>query len=299
MLGIFFNVLLSVAKIVAGIISGSFAVVSDGLDSATDVLTYGITYYVSRLINRPPDYKYPYGYQRAEAVATKVLSFIIFFVGAQLFYSSVVRIIHGHPHQVPAMLAIYITLISMGVKAGLYFYTTAKGRRIKSQMLIANGRNMRNDILISFSVLIGLFFTWWFELPLVDLITALAISVWIMKDAFSIFMRSSLELMDGVEDSTVYYQIFRAVEETDGAYHPHRVRLRKHANQYVIALDVEVDPDLKISSAHQIAKQVEENIKQEVGSIYDVMVHTEPLGNVEEEQFGLSRRKMEDNQGNP
>jgi cation diffusion facilitator family transporter len=298
-MGIVFNALLSGVKIVAGIISGSFAVVSDGLDSATDVLTYCITYYVSRLINRPPDYKYPYGYQRAEAVATKVLSFIIFFVGAQLFYSSVVRILHDHPHQVPAMLAIYITVISVVVKAGLYLYTTAKGRRIKSQMLIANGRNMRNDILISFSVLIGLVCTVWFELPLVDLITALAISVWIMKDAFSIFMRSSLELMDGVEDSTVYYQIFRAVEETDGAYHPHRVRLRKHAEQYVIALDVEVDPDLKISSAHQIAKRVEENIKQEVGSIYDVMVHTEPLGNVEEEQFGLSRRKMEDNQGNP
>jgi cation diffusion facilitator family transporter len=293
LIGILANGLLSAAKIAAGAVSGSYAVISDGLDSASDVLTFVITFYASRIINKPPDHKYPYGYQRAEAIATKLLSFIIFFVGAQLFYSSLVRIIEDHPHQVPSMLALYITLISVGVKGGLYLYTTVTGKRINSQMLIANGKNMRNDILISFSVLVGLLFTYQFNLPLVDLITALAISIWIMRDAFSIFMESSIELMDGVEDSTVYFRIFEAVEQTSGAYHPHRVRLRKHAEQYVIALDIEVDPEIKISEAHQIAKQVEENIKEKVGNTFDVMVHTEPYGNIETEQFGISPERME------
>jgi len=293
-IGIAGNALLSAAKIIVGFISGSYAVISDGLDSASDVLTFVITYYASIIINKPPDYKYPYGYQRAEAVATKVLSFVIFFVGAQLFYSSLMRIIEDHPHQLPSMLALYVTLFSVAGKFGLYLYSIATGKRIRSQMLIANGKNMRNDILISLSVLLGLFFTYQFELPLVDLITALAVSVWIMKDAFSIFMQSSVELMDGVEDSTVYFKIFEAVEHTQGAHHPHRVRLRKHAEQYVIALDIEVDPDIKISEAHNIAKEVEENIKQQVGKTFDVMVHTEPLGNEEKEQFGLSREKMKD-----
>lgn len=292
-IGIAGNALLSAAKIIVGFLSGSYAVISDGLDSASDVLTFAITYYASIIINKPPDYKYPYGYQRAEAVATKVLSFVIFFVGAQLFYSSLMRIIEDHPHQLPSMLALYVTLFSVAAKFGLYLYSTSTGKRIRSQMLIANGKNMRNDMLISLSVLLGLFFTYQFKLPVVDLITALAVSVWIMRDAFSIFMQSSVELMDGVEDSTVYYKIFEAVEQTQGAYHPHRVRLRKHAEQYVIALDIEVDPDIKISQAHNIAKEVEENIKQQVGKTFDVMVHTEPLGNEEKEQFGLSREKME------
>jgi len=293
-IGIAGNALLSAAKILVGLLSGSYAVISDGLDSASDVLTFGITFYASRIISKPPDYKYPYGYQRAEAVATKVLSFVIFFVGAQLFYSSLMRIIQAHPHQMPSMLALYVTILSVAGKIGLYFYSITTGKRIRSQMLIANGKNMRNDVLISMSVLVGLFFTYQLELPLVDLIVALLVSMWIMKDAFSIFMQSSLELMDGVEDSTVYYRIFEAVEQTEGAHHPHRVRLRKHSSQYVIALDIEVDPDIKISQAHYIAKKVEENIKQSVGNTFDVMVHTEPLGNVEEnEQFGLSREKME------
>jgi cation diffusion facilitator family transporter len=292
-IGILGNVLLSAAKITVGVISGSYAVISDGLDSASDVITFVVTYYASRIISRPPDYKYPYGYQRAEAIATKVLSFILFFVGAQLFYSTLMRIIENEPHAIPSTLALYIIIVSIVAKAGLYIYNIRTGKRIKSQMLIANGKNMRNDILISLSVLVGLLFTYQFNLPVIDLITAMAVSIWIMKEAFSIFMESNVELMDGVEDSSVYFKIFEAVEQTEGASHPHRVRMRKHADKYVISLDIEVNPDKKVSEAHQIAKEVEKNICRNVENTYDVVVHTEPTGNEEEEQFGLSRKKME------
>lgn len=297
-IGIFGNAFLSAAKITIGIIAGSFAVISDGLDSASDVLTFVVSFYASKIICRPPDYKYPYGYQRAEAIATKVLSFILFFVGAQLFYTTLVRIIQDHPHQVPSMIAIYITLISIVAKTALYIYNLRTGKRINSKMLIASGKNMRNDILISCSVLLGLFFTYQLDLPVLDLITAMAVSIWIMKEAFSIFMESNVELMDGVDDSTLYFKIFEAVEQTEGASHPHRVRMRKHADQYVISLDIEVDPDMKISEAHRIARKVEKNIAEKVENTYDVMVHTEPYGNVESEQFGLSRRKMEKHKRN-
>ncbi len=297
-IGILGNAFLSAAKIVIGIIAGSFAVISDGVDSASDVLTFVVSFYASKIICKPPDYKYPYGYQRAEAIATKVLSFIIFFVGAQLFYTTLMRIIQDHPHQLPSMIAIYVTLISIVVKMALYIYNRRTGKRINSNMLIASGKNMRNDILISFSVLLGLFFTYRLNLPLLDLITAMAISVWIMKEAFSIFMESNVELMDGVDDSNIYFKIFDAVEQTEGAAHPHRVRMRKHADKYVISLDIEVDPDMKVSEAHRIARQVEKNIAQKVENTYDVMVHTEPYGNVEREQFGLSRKKLENHKKN-
>ena len=290
------NTILAVAKIVIGIISGSVAVISDGLDSSSDILTFGITFYTSRIINKPPDYKYPYGYQRAEAIATKVLSFVIFFVGAQLFYSTIVRIIENEPHEIPSMIALYVTIFSIVGKYLLFVYQYKIGKKINSTMLIANGKNMRNDILISLSVLVGLFFIYILELPVFDLIIAMAVSLWIMKEAFSIFMENNIELMDGVEDSSIYYRIFDAVEEVEGASNPHRVRLRKHAQQYVIALDIEVDPDISICDAHQIAKKVENNIRENIEETYDVMVHTEPLGNEEREQFGLSRKKL-DNSG--
>jgi cation diffusion facilitator family transporter len=291
--GIIGNVFLAVAKITTGIIAGSYAVISDGLDSASDILTFGISFFATKIMGKPPDYKYPYGYQRAEAIATKALSFVIFFVGAQLFYTSLIRIIENRPHEIPSILAVFVTVFSILAKFTLYLYQTRKGKEVDSPMLIANGKNMRNDILISSSVLLGLFFTYVLHLPVLDLITALAISIWIMKEAFSIFMESNRELMDGVEDTSLYYKIFDAVEEVEGAYNPHRVRLRKHALQYVIALDIEVDPEMKIGEAHKVAKNVENNIKEKICNTYDVMVHTEPLGNEEAEQFGLSRKRLE------
>jgi len=291
-IGMVGNAVLAVSKVIIGIISGSFAVISDGIDSSSDILTFGITFYTSRIINKPPDYKYPYGYQRAEAIATKVLSFVIFFVGAQLFYSTLLRIIENEPHQIPSMIALYVTGFSIVGKYLLYIYQFRLGKRINSNMLIANGKNMRNDILISLSVLLGLFFTYILELPLFDLIIAMAVSIWIMKEAFSIFMENNVELMDGVDDSSIYYRIFDAVEEIEGAHNPHRVRLRKHGTQYVIAMDVEVDPNITICDAHKIAKEVEINIRNTIEDTYDVMVHTEPLGNEEKEKFGLSRSKM-------
>lgn len=290
--GIIGNTILAIAKIVIGFISGSMAVIGDGVDTAMDILTYFITLLAAKIMNKPPNYKYPYGYNRAEAVATKALSFVIFFAGAQLFLSALLKVIHNEPRNIPTLLAIYVTIFSIFSKLGLAIYQSRVGRKIDSNMLIANAKNMKNDILISSSVLIGLVFTQVFNLPIIDLFIALGVSIWIMKAGFEIFMETSRELMDGVDNPEVYYKIFDAVEEA-GAAHPHRVRIRKHSNLYTVGLDIEVDGSLCIKDGHKIAKKVENNIKKKLENVYDVMVHIEPSGNIEKEKYGLSRKKMD------
>lgn len=294
--GIIGNTILAVAKIVVGFISGSLAVIGDGIDTATDILTYFITLVAAKIMNKPPNFKFPYGYNRAEAVATKALSFVIFFAGAQLFYTSLLRLIKNEATEIPAVLAIYVTIFSILSKAGLAFYQFKIGKKIESNMVIANAKNMRNDILISASVLIGLVFTHILHLPVLDAITALAVSIWIMKAGFEIFMETSRELMDGTDNPELYYKIFDLVEEV-GAVNPHRVRIRKHSNMYTVALDIEIDGKLSIEEGHQMAKKVENIIKVKLENVYDVLVHVEPKGNEEKEKFGLSRRNIDDECG--
>lgn len=294
--GIIGNTILAIAKIVVGFISGSLAVIGDGIDTATDILTYFITLVAAKIMNKPPNFKFPYGYNRAEAVATKALSFVIFFAGAQLFYTSLLRLIKNETTEIPALLAIYVTIFSILSKAGLAFYQFKIGKKIESNMVIANAKNMRNDILISASVLVGLVFTHVLHLPVLDAITALAVSVWIMKAGFEIFMETSRELMDGTDNPELYYKIFDLVEEV-GAVNPHRVRIRKHSNMYTVALDIEMDGKLSIEEGHQMAKKVENIIKVRLENVYDVLVHVEPKGNEEKEKFGLSRRNIDDECG--
>lgn len=288
--GIIGNAFLSVIKITAGILSGSFALLGDGIDSATDIVTSVVTLFTSKIVEMPPDQGHPYGHGRAETVATKALSFIIFFAGAQLALTTILKLFSGAEGRIPDFFAIYIVVISIFGKAFLAFYKYRAGKKVNSSMLLADSKNMMNDILISGSVLVGLIFTFVFKLHIVDIITALIISIWIMKVAFDIFLETSVELMDGLADQSIYNKVFNAACCVDGVFNPHRTRIRKINTMYVIDMDIEVDGSLTVTEGHDISKRVHDCIQNRIENIYDVIIHVEPIGNKEiKEKYGLSK----------
>lgn len=284
------NAILSVSKIIVGLLAGSLAVVGDGIDSATDVIISIVMIFTARIINRPPSKKYVFGYKKAESIATKILSLVIFYAGMQMFVSSVESIFSNQTKEIPSAIAIYVTLFSIAGKLLLALYQYRQGRKINSSMLTANAVNMRNDVVISCGVLLGLIFTFIFWLPILDSITGLVISIFIIKSSVSIFMDSNVELMDGVKDINVYNQIFKAVEKVAGVGNPHRIRSRMIGNLYMISLDIEVDPQMTITEAHEIADAVERSIKSSIDNVYDILVHVEPAGKCQtDEQFGIDK----------
>lgn len=284
------NSILSLSKIVIGLWAGSLAVLGDGVDSATDVIISIVMIFTARIMNRPPSKKYVYGYDKAEGIATKILSLVIFWAGVQMFISSIQILISSEPREMPAAIAIYVTVFSIIGKLLLAWYQYKQGRKINSSMLTANAINMRNDVLISSGVLVGLIFTFIFKLPLLDAVTGLLISLFIIKSAISIFMDSNVELMDGVRDESVYNKIFEAVDKIPGASNPHRVRSRQLGNMYMIALDIEADGEITLNQAHEIAHKVEESIKETVENVYDIIIHVEPAGKCHEiEKFGITK----------
>ncbi|MCG8701766.1 MAG: cation diffusion facilitator family transporter, partial [Bacteroidales bacterium] len=146
------NTILAIFKLVAGFVSGSLSVVADGIDSSGDVLISGITLYIATLLAKPPNIKFPYGYGKVETNATNAISFIIFFAGAQLALSSIKRLFTGETGELPGQVAMVAIVASIIGKLGLAWYQMHTGKKIKSNMLIANGKNMQGDVLISTSV---------------------------------------------------------------------------------------------------------------------------------------------------
>lgn len=287
------NLLLAALKIIVGIIANSYSVVADGIDSASDVLTSLITLFTAHIISRPPDLKYPYGYYKADTLATKLLAFIIFFAGAQLAISASDKLINPIETEIPDSIAIYVILISIVGKYGLAYFLRKTGKSIDSQMLIANARNMQNDVVISISVLIGLAFTFIFELPIIDHITAFLVSIYVMFIAFRIFMQSNRDLMDGIDDPEIYQKIISAAKRIPGVSNPHKIRVRKMAHKYIVAVDIEVDGNISVLDAHSISVQVEDEIKNTLVNVYDVIIHAEPIGNDEpDEVYGISEDKL-------
>ncbi|MDR3118639.1 MAG: cation diffusion facilitator family transporter [Mediterranea sp.] len=285
------NVLLSLSKIIVGLLSGSLAVISDGIDSAIDVIISVVMIFTARIVSRPPNLQYAYGYEKAEGIATKILSLVIFYAGVQMLISSVQSLLSPEAKDLPGVMAIYVTAFSIIGKSGLSFYQYRQGKRINSSLLIANAKNMRNDVIISVGVLAGLFFTFVLRLPVLDTVTGFIISLFIIKTSIGIFMDSNADLMDGVKDVSVYNKIFEAVKKIPDANNPHRVRSRQIGNLYMIALDIEADGGISLNEAHNIAEAVEDSIKRTVENVYDIVVHVEPIGTHRSgEKFGINEK---------
>ncbi|MDR1430278.1 MAG: cation diffusion facilitator family transporter [Spirochaetaceae bacterium] len=284
------NAVLAVVKITIGISSGSLAVVGDGIDSSIDVLIAIMSLVVSRIIARPADTNHPWGHGREETVATALLSFILFFAGAQLILKAGSNLLSGVKLEIPGAPALIATGISIGGKLLLAVSQFVLGKRGGSAMLRANAKNMASDVIISAGVLAGLVAAIATGIAAIDSIAAILVGFWVIKSAIGIFIEANVELMDGTSGTEPYREVFEAVRQVKGAGNPHRTRMRRVGGFWDIDIDIEVDPAITVREAHRIATEVEKAIKERIDSVYDIMVHVEPSGETYhgEESFGLS-----------
>jgi cation diffusion facilitator family transporter len=151
------------------------------------------------------------------------------------------------------------------------------------------------DVLLSAGVLAGLGFSMFFGIGVIDSWAAVLVGLWVIKSALGIFMEANAELMDKGPGKAYYQAVFEAVYSVKEAGKPHRVRMRRISGLWDIDIDIEVPPNKTVVEAHWIAVKVEEAIKERMENVYDIMVHVEPAGNLENEGYGLSEETFEKN----
>ncbi|MDR0599063.1 MAG: cation diffusion facilitator family transporter [Treponema sp.] len=281
------NTVLALSKIITGLLANSLAVLGDGIDSSMDVLIAIMTLFVATVIAKPADKDHPWGHGRAETIATALLSMILFFAGGQLILNAAASLIQGKSGEAPGPAALAVTCVSIGGKALLSWSQHYFGRKAGSAMLRANAKNMLGDVITSLGVLAGLGFSIFLNIGAIDLVTAILVGIWVIKNALRIFLEANAELMDGAVDDEPYRHLFEAVRSVPGAGNPHRTRMRRIAGFWDIDIDIEVEPTLTIAQAHDIANKVETAVKARIDGIFDIMIHVEPAGNDQTEGYGL------------
>ena len=153
------NMILSILKLAAGIISRSGAMISDAVHTISDVFTTFIVMAGIHMSNKPSDQKHPYGHERFECVASILLSAALFAVGAGIGYEAFRKIIQGMAGQLhsPGLPALIAAIISIAVKEWMYWYTRDAALKIRSGALMADAWHHRSDALSSIGSFIGIF----------------------------------------------------------------------------------------------------------------------------------------------
>ncbi len=279
--GFFINLVLSAAKIAAGVVGRSSAMIADGIHSLSDFVTDFIVIVFIKISSKNEDSDHPYGHGKYETFATMLISFALFIVAIGIFYSGSVKIyevLNGRVIERPTYLALVMAAVSIVVKEGLYWYTIIVGRKINSPAVIANGWHHRSDAFSSIGTLIGISGAMFLgeRWRILDPITSVIVGLFIVGVAYKLARPSIQELLEGSLPKEVEQNIAEKIQQTPGVIAFHHLRTRKNGNIFIIDMHIKVDPASSIVEAHDIATHVENRLKAAFGRRTRVNIHIEP-----------------------
>lgn len=287
------DIFLTLAKLIIGFLSHSAALVAEGLHSAADVLFDLVVLIGMHLGRKEADESHPYGHGKFESLATLLLALILLAVAAGIAIEAANRI--KDPDLVPPdQLALWVAAGSMLIKELLYQYTVRVGRRIGSNIIIANAWHHRSDSIASFAALLGIAgaIAGW---PMFDPIAAIGVAFFVGKVGVEIAIDSLEELTDSANaiDNEIRETITRLINEHPEVLSAHLVKARKLGPDILVDVHVVVDPFLSVTEGHQIADEVEKTLLREVPDITAVMVHVDTSDELAEGEIRLYPNRRE------
>ena len=274
---ILLNALLSIFKLVAGLLGHSNAMISDAIHSASDVFSTIIVIIGVRLSSKDSDREHPYGHERLECVAAIILSIILFMTGLGIGIQALSDILQGNYSALttPGMLALVAAIISILTKEAMYWYTRHYAQKIDSSALMADAWHHRSDAFSSVGALIGIAGAR-MGYPIMDAIASLVIFVFIAKAALDIFKDAMDKMVDHSCDELTEQDIYQCVMWHDEVLGIDLLQSRIFGNKIYIDLEIRVNASYTLEKAHDIAEDVHEDIEKNFPKVKHVMIHVNP-----------------------
>ena len=271
------NVLLSVVKLLAGIIAHSNAMISDAIHSASDVFSTVIVIIGIKLASRESDKEHPYGHERLECVAAIVLAMILFLTGLGIGAEAFKNIVSGNYSnlQVPGIMALFAAIVSIVSKEGMYWYTRYYAKKIDSSALMADAWHHRSDAFSSIGALIGIAGAR-LGFPVMDSVASLVIFVFIVKAALDIFKDAMDKMVDHSCDEETEKQLYDCVMKNEDVMGIDLLQTRMFGNKIYVDVEIQADGSYTLQEADDIAEAVHDEIEQNFPKVKHIMVHVNP-----------------------
>lgn len=269
------NTLLFVLKLFLGIFINSIALIADAFHTLSDSGTSGVVILGFKMAKKPPDKEHPFGHGRVEYIATLIVAILLILIGLGFIQQSIERFLNlgEFVNSDYALIIGVIIIISAVIKELLAQFSTSLGKKIKSDVLIADAWHHRSDAIASVAVGLGIIGAN-YGFPLLDPIFGIIVSMIIIYVGIDLIRNSSNLLIGNAPDEEIVRKIKNIVGSIEDVKGIDEISMHDYGITKVVSLQVKVENDLKLDEAHEIADRIENNIKNNMN--FSTIIHLEP-----------------------
>jgi len=268
------NLGVAVLKIFVGYRIKSNSLTADGFHSLTDSSSNIVGLIGIHFASKPVDDDHPYGHYKFETLAGLFIAMMLFILGGRIIISTISNIISPQIPQITgeSIIALVVTLL---INIFVTKYELAQGRKLNSSILVADSMHTRSDVLVSIGVLITLVTVKLGAPIIIDSISSLIISGFVLYAAYEIFRNTCSVLMDRAAiDSDRVTDIVTMFNEVKNV---HKIRSRGREDDIYMDLHIMVEPDTNVTESHLLAHRIENRLCEELGKNIHVIIHIEPF----------------------
>jgi cation diffusion facilitator family transporter len=274
LVGIMVNAVLGIAKIMAGLLGNTYALIADGVESLLDIFASLVVWFGLRVAAEPPDDEHPYGHGKAEVLASVVVALTVLAAAVGLAVQSIREI--RTPHQMPAPWTLAVLVVVVIVKEYLARKVARAGEQMGSTAVKSDAWHHRADAITSALAFVGILIALWTKYPAADDWAALIASAVIAWNGLILLRPAMREAMDTAPPKTLEDEVRTIAQGVSGVRALDQCRIRKMGLDFYVDLHVGVDPALSVREGHRIAHAVRKAVRDAKAEIADVLVHIEP-----------------------
>ncbi len=271
------NALLSVFKMLAGLISHSGALIADAVNSISDVASSVIVIIGVKLSFKKSDKKHPYGHERFECVATILLAIILVVTALFICHDSIEAFTSDNAEgiAVPGGFALAVALFSIALKLLMFLFTKHYSKMIGSSALSGIAWDNLSDVFSSFCVLASIIGAR-AGMPILDVVASIIVSLFILKAAYGIFMDSIKKMVDHSCPEEMEEKMLECAKRQDGVISADAIKTRVFGNKIYVEITVGANPLISLFESHAIALCVHDAIEKEFLDVKHIMVYVQP-----------------------
>ena len=272
------NLLLSVGKLFAGFVSHSAAMVSDGIHSASDVLSTLVVMAGVRYANKASDKQHQYGHERMECIAAIILATMLTMVALAIGYNGYEKIFSENSTEltIPGQLALWAAVISIIMKEAMFWYTKNAAEKINSGALMADAWHHRSDALSSVGSFVGILGAR-MGYPILDPLASIIICLMILYASYEVFADAVHKMVDHSCDEKTTQELIDLIHRVPGVEHVDSITTRIFGNRIYVDVEISVDDMLPLIEAHHIAETTHAAIEANFPLVKHCMVHVNPM----------------------